>query len=72
MSEPALTREVACHNDEELVKISRDLIAYCSEGLTTLQERHGGIIPRDLWPHVDLYKNTMATCREFLMKKGLV
>lgn len=66
----ALAKNVACHNDEELVKISNDLIAYCSKGLKDLREAHGEPIPPELQAHVDFYKNTIATCAEHLQRTG--
>lgn len=65
-----LAKDVVCHNDEELVKISHDLMAYCSKGLKDLRESHGESIPSELQAHVDLYKNTIATCAEFLQRTG--
>lgn len=41
MSHKDLLREVAYHNNEELVKVANDLIAYCSEGLRSLREKYG-------------------------------
>ena len=60
-------RDVATHNDEELLKISKDLVVYCTQGLRKIKEAHGAEIPLDLKPHVDFYQSVISASSSYLV-----
>jgi hypothetical protein len=68
MGHKDLLREVAYHNNEELVKVTNDLIGYCSEGLRSLRAKHGDQIPSELQPQLEFYKHAIATSTEYLVR----
>lgn len=68
MDHKELLKTVVYHNNEELIILSKDMILYCNKGLKDIKELHGSNIPKELLPHIELYKHMMSTAAEFLVK----
>jgi len=59
-------KEVKCHNNEELNKIAKEMYAYASKELKSLKEMYPGIIPSELQPQLEFYKDMILTASSYL------
>ena len=59
------------HYDEELVKLSKEMLEYAVYGLKDLQEMYRGrYVPKELLHHEIFYKNMISACSIFLAESG--
>lgn len=66
-----MVKDVAMFNNEELVKVCKDLKAYCEAGQKDMKVIYGEFTPpKEVHHIVDLYKDLIRTCNEFLMKNN--
>lgn len=73
MSHQDLYKEIACHNNEELEKIAKDIIAYCSDGLREMKVVYGDQTPPiEVRPQLEFYKHLRATATEYLIRTNSI
>ncbi len=60
-----LFEPIESHNDEEMLKLAKDLNAYSIEGLIDLRNAYPNI-PKELVPHENFFKSLVSATAIFL------
>lgn len=65
MEDQDLFEPIESHDDEELLKLAKDLNAYSIQGLIDLRNAYPNI-PKELVPHENFFKSLVAATAIFL------
>jgi len=60
---------VESHNDEELVQIAWNTIAYSAQAIRSLKENYRDL-PKELEPHREYYRTLIESSTAFLVNTG--
>lgn len=61
-----LYKMILCHNNEELLKIAKDMQGYARKELKSLRELNPGHISNELQPQLQFYKDMILISSAYL------